>query len=179
MENMMKTLPSTRLLPLALAFVAALTASALVATAHAKTASRSVTTGTLVNLRKTALGSVLVDNRGRTLYLFEKDKNGMSACASACLSYWPTLTSVGTPRAGAGVHQSLLTLAKAQHGTRQVLYAGHPLYTFVEDKSAGQTNGENLDDFGAEWYAVSAAGAKVEPVKAPMPAATSSSSSGY
>ena len=45
---------------------------------------------------------------------------------------------------------------------RQVTYAGHPLYTFVGDKTAGATTGEGLDTFGGGWYAVAASGHKVE-----------------
>jgi hypothetical protein len=45
---------------------------------------------------------------------------------------------------------------------QQVTYAGHPLYTFVGDKHAGQTTGEGLSDFGAAWYSLGASGRKVE-----------------
>jgi predicted lipoprotein with Yx(FWY)xxD motif len=148
-----------------LAIVAAFGAAALVAaTAQARTWSHSDAraSGALVTLRKTALGSVLVDARGRTLYLFEKDHNGLSMCNTACVAYWPPLASHGAPRAGTGVKQSLLTLGRAHNGVRQVLYSGHPLYTFVGDKRAGQTAGEGLNNFGAEWYVVAASGQKVE-----------------
>ncbi len=157
----MKQLLSNRLLRLAIALGAA---TVLVVTTQTKTssASRVSATRTVVSLRKTALGTVLVDARGRTLYLFEKDRNGMSSCTAACLAYWPALTSIGTPRADNGVHQSLLKLAPAHNGARQVTYAGHPLYTFVGDKRAGQTTGEGLRNFGAEWYALAASGRKVE-----------------
>jgi predicted lipoprotein with Yx(FWY)xxD motif len=157
----MKQALSNRLLTLAIALGAA---AALVATIHAKpsSASRVSATRAVVSLRKTALGTVLVDARGRTLYLFEKDRNGVSSCSSACLAYWPALTSIGTPRAGTGVHPSLLKLAQGRNGARQVTYAGHPLYTFVGDKRAGQTTGEGLRNFGAEWYALAASGRKVD-----------------
>jgi len=148
-----------------LAIVAAFGAAALVAaTALAGTSSRTHAraSGALVTLRKTALGSVLVDARGRTLYLFEKDHNGLSMCTTACVAYWPPLVSHGIPRAGTGVKQSLLTLGRTHNGIRQVLYAGHPLYTFVGDKHAGQATGEGLNNFGAEWYAIAASGQKVE-----------------
>jgi len=154
----MKQLLSARLLALAVAVGGALL---LVAAAQAASATHS-RTGALVALRKTALGSILVDARGRTLYLFEKDRNGVSKCNSACAKYWPPLTSQGTPRAGKGVHQSLLRLARSRSGARQVTYAGHTLYAFVGDKRAGQTTGENLDNFGAEGYAVAPSGHKVE-----------------
>jgi predicted lipoprotein with Yx(FWY)xxD motif len=122
---------------------------------------RNAPKGSLVALKKTTLGSILVDARGRTLYLFAKDRSGVSACNTACLSYWPALTSRAAPRAGTGVQKSMLRLTKQTNGVRQVTYAGHPLYTFVGDKSAGATTGEGLQNFGAGWYALAANGHKV------------------
>jgi predicted lipoprotein with Yx(FWY)xxD motif len=161
-------------MPLVALAVALGTTLALVAVAQATGSSHARTraTGATVALRTTALGTILVDARGRTLYLFEKDRNSVSMCDSACAKYWPPLTSRGTPRAGKGVHQSLLRLARSRNGARQVTYAGHPLYTFVGDERTGQAAGEGLDDFGAEWYAVGANGRTVERN------ATGSSSSG-
>ena len=172
----MKQVLSNRLLTLAIALGAA---AALVATIHAKpsSASRVSATRAVVSLRKTALGTVLVDARGRTLYLFEKDRNGLSMCSSACTAYWPPLTSHVAPRAGSGVHKTLLTLGKAHNGVRQVLYAGHPLYTFVGDKLAGQTSGEGLTNFGAGWYALAANGQKVD--KSDATSSSTSGSGGY
>ena len=44
-------------------------------------------------------------------------------------------------------------------------YAGHPLYRYAGDAAPGDAKGENLDQFGAEWYVLSAQGKKVEPKK--------------
>ena len=112
------------------------------------------------------LGRVLVDGRGRTLYLFEMDKRGKSACTGQCAGFWPPLIASGKPFATAGAKASLLGTTKRQDGRLQVTYNHHPLYTFVKDTRKGQTNGEEVDAFGAEWYAVSAAGAQVEKSKA-------------
>jgi predicted lipoprotein with Yx(FWY)xxD motif len=174
----MKQLLSARMLALAVALG---TAVVLVAAAQAATSSRARTraTGAFVGLRKTSLGSILVDARGRTLYLFEKDRNGVSMCNSPCAKYWPPLTSHGTPRAGKGVHQSLLRPAHSRSGARQVTYAGHPLYTFAGDMRAGQTAGEGLDNFGAEWYAVAANGHTVERSDKGASGGSSSGSGGY
>jgi predicted lipoprotein with Yx(FWY)xxD motif len=155
----MKQLLSARTLSLAIALG---TAVLLVAAAQAASSSHSRATGALVALRKAALGTILVDGRGHTLYLFEKDRNSVSTCTSACAKYWPPLTSHGRPPAGKGVHQSLLRVTRSRNGAHQVTYAGHPLYTFVGDKRAGQTAGEGLDNFGAEWYALAPNGHKVE-----------------
>jgi predicted lipoprotein with Yx(FWY)xxD motif len=126
-----------------------------------KPAPATSSNATVVGLRTTPLGKVLVDGSGRTLYLFEKDKGPKSNCSGACASAWPPVTTTGAPMAGAGVTASKLTLVKGPGGG-QVLYAGHPLYTYAGDSSAGQTNGEALDQFGAEWYVLNSQGAKVE-----------------
>jgi len=150
----------------------------LVATIVA-TAQASAPKTAVVTLRKTSLGTILVDPRGRTLYLFEKDVNGVSACNSACLSYWPAFTSRTVPRAGAGVHQSLLRLAKPTRGLPQVTYAGHPLYTFVGDKAPGQTTGEGLQNFGAAWDVLGASGTKIEQSQSAASGYGYSSGGGY
>src|SRR5439155_21420069 len=95
--------------------------------------------------------------------LFEKDRRNRSACYGGCAAYWPPLYSTAKPRAGRGVRASLLGLTKRIGGKRQVIYAGHPLYTFMGDTRAGQTTGEGLTDFGAAWDAVAASGRAVEP----------------
>jgi predicted lipoprotein with Yx(FWY)xxD motif len=115
-----------------------------------------------VAVAKSGLGRVIVDGRGRTLYLFEMDKHGKSACAGQCAAFWPPLIATGKPLATAGAKASLLGTTKRADGRLQVTYNHHPLYAFVKDVRKGQTNGEELDAFGAKWYAVSATGAKVE-----------------
>jgi predicted lipoprotein with Yx(FWY)xxD motif len=123
--------------------------------------------GALVALRTTGLGKVLVDARGRTLYLFEKDKRGRSSCYGACASYWPPLLTTAKPRWAGGVRASLLGVTRRTNGKRQVTYAGHPLYTFVGDKKAGQTSGEGLTDFGAAWDVLAANGHAIEQTAPP------------
>ena len=122
----------------------------------------AVPAGVKVAVVSSGLGRVLVDGRGRTLYLFAKDKHGKSACSGKCASFWPPLITSGKPLATAGAKTSLLGTTRRADGRLQVTYNHHPLYTFVSDTRKGQTNGEEVDAFGAEWYALSAAGAKVE-----------------
>jgi predicted lipoprotein with Yx(FWY)xxD motif len=110
---------------------------------------------------KTSLGRILVNSSGHTLYLFGKDKNGKSSCSGMCASFWPPLITTGKPRAGTGAKASLLGTTKRADGRLQVTYNHHPLYMFKKDTKKGQTNGEGLSAFGATWYAVSPAGARV------------------
>ncbi len=100
------------------------------------------------------VGKVIVDSKGLTLYDFHKDKGGKSACYGACATSWPPLLSEGKPQAGEGAMASKLGTVERNDGTMQVTYAGHPLYTFVEDKKPGEANGNDVSAFGAQWYAL-------------------------
>ena len=104
------------------------------------------------------LGSILVDSKGDTLYYFEKDKGGKSACYGACATVWPPYTASGTPKGEKGAQASKLGTSKRSDGTTQVTYAGFPLYTYQGDSKPGDTNGNDFKQFGAEWYALTPAG---------------------
>jgi predicted lipoprotein with Yx(FWY)xxD motif len=160
---------------------AILLAAVLAATGRAGASARSAGS-TAVDLRKTALGSILVDSRGHSLYLFEADRKGASMCNTDCASFWPPLTTRTAAHAGKGINASLLGLTHKRNGVRQVTYAGHPLYTFVGDKRPGQTTGEALTNFGAEWYVLAASGRKIDKdfeSKAQAPSAGSGGGQGY
>ena len=118
--------------------------------------------GARVGARSSKIGRIVVESKGRTLYLFEKDKHGRSTCYGACATYWPPLITHGKPVARAGAKQRLLGTTRRSNGSRQVTYAGHPVYRYIGDTRAGQTNGEGLDDFGAGWDALTPAGKKIE-----------------
>jgi predicted lipoprotein with Yx(FWY)xxD motif len=123
-------------------------------TTHTKSTVRHVPT---VRVATTHLGKILVDSRGRTLYLFTKDSGTKSACSGACATAWPPLRASGKPTVGSGAKASLVrTTAHSQ-----VTYNGHPLYTFIKDTKSGDTNGEGLTAFGGHWFAVSPAGKQV------------------
>jgi len=122
----------------------------------------SAARATSVATASSGLGRIVVDGRGRTLYLFEKDKGGKSACSGVCSSYWPPLVTSGKSIAIKGAKPALLGSISRAGGTRQVTYAGHPLYFFSGDSKSGQTNGEGLTDFGASWYVLAPSGKKID-----------------
>jgi predicted lipoprotein with Yx(FWY)xxD motif len=143
------------------ALVAALAASA--ALAGLAFAASSPTKPATVKSRHVSLGTIIVDGKSRTLYLFEKDKHGKSACSGACAQNWPPLLTKGKPKASGSVKASKLGTTKRSDGTTQVTYGGNPVYTFVLDKNKpGSTKGEGVDAFGAEWYVVGTNGKKIE-----------------
>jgi predicted lipoprotein with Yx(FWY)xxD motif len=115
-----------------------------------------------VAVASSGLGPVLVDGRGRTLYLFERDTRGKSACDGTCANFWPPLITSGKPLASTGARASLLGTTRRADGRLQVTYKHHPLYTFVKDTRRGETSGQEVDAFGGEWYALSPAGVRIE-----------------
>jgi predicted lipoprotein with Yx(FWY)xxD motif len=137
-------------------------AVAVVLLAVAAIASATPTAGsTTVSTARTGLGQVIADGTGRTAYLFGKDTHSRSACSGICATYWPPLLTNGKSIAVKGAKTSLLGSIRRADGSRQVTYAGHPLYFFSGDTGRGQTNGEGLQDFGASWYALAPTGKKI------------------
>jgi predicted lipoprotein with Yx(FWY)xxD motif len=97
-------------------------------------------------------GKVLFDGRGFVLYAFTKDRRGgPSRCSGACAKAWPPYIARGALRAGPGVKASLLKTVRRANGTRQVTYAGWPLYFYVGDRQPGQILCQNVSEFGGLW----------------------------
>jgi predicted lipoprotein with Yx(FWY)xxD motif len=114
-----------------------------------------------VDVRTSNGASFLTDGSGRALYLWVPDTKTMSTCFGACATAWPPLTVKGAPTAGTGATAGELGTISRSDGTKQVTYAGHPLYYYVGDTAAGQTNGEGSDEFGAPWYLVAPSGQQI------------------
>ena len=145
----------------------------------ASASGRSPTAAAKVSVASSALGRILVDGHGHTLYLFAGDKPGKSACAGKCAAFWPPLLASGKTLASAGAKAALLGTTRRADGRLQVTYRNHPLYTFAKDVRKGETNGEEVDAFGAKWYALSAAGARVERAEAPSSSTSDQAPGGY
>jgi predicted lipoprotein with Yx(FWY)xxD motif len=108
------------------------------------------------------LGTILVDSQGLTIYDFHKDKGSKSACYDACAAAWPPLLTEGNPQAQGAADRSMLGTTKRKDGTVQVTYNGWPLYTYAGDQGPGEANGNDIDQFGAEWYALQPNGLEPE-----------------
>lgn len=98
-------------------------------------------------------GKFMSDDQGRTVYIFSKDTSTTSTCSGACANEWPPYMEDGS----------------------QVIFKGHPLYFFANDKSAGDMNGQGLNDFGGLWTAVTPSG---DPLMSSQPSSSPSSSGG-
>jgi predicted lipoprotein with Yx(FWY)xxD motif len=117
---------------------------------------------TTVSAAPSALGQVLVDGTGRTVYVFEGDTSAASTCYGACADVWPPLLTTGLASASSAISRPDLGSTARQDGTTQVTFHGRPLYLFSGDGKAGATNGQAVKSFGAKWYAVSPDGAEIK-----------------
>lgn len=90
-------------------------------------------------------GDILVDAEGMTVYTYDKDSAGKSACTGQCAENWPPVT------APAGNLSAPYSVVMREDGTRQLAYDGKPLYTFVKDKKPGDRAGDKVKDV---WHVV-------------------------
>ena len=110
------------------------------------------TSGTVtLTIKKTAIGDVLADAKGDTLYWYAKDmKGGPSTCTGSCLAAWPAVT--GKPAAAMGVtFAGKLGSVTNANETVQATYNGYPLYRYAEDMAPGQTSGNGA---GGMWHVI-------------------------
>jgi predicted lipoprotein with Yx(FWY)xxD motif len=127
-------------------------------------------------VHKTAkFGKVLTNSNGFALYVFTKDTAGVSNCSGECAVEWKPLTvPSGSALARSGIRH--LSTFKRADGTRQVALKGHPLYTFVADRSAGTVTGQGVD---GDWFVATPTGfTKVGAANASSNSDSSSGSAG-
>jgi predicted lipoprotein with Yx(FWY)xxD motif len=86
---------------------------------------------------------------GLTAYVFDADlaSPGHSVCNGACAQNWPHVA----PPAGMTLVSPFSAITR-DDGSKQLAYAGRPLYTFIADSAEGQTNGDGLNAFGGIWH---------------------------
>lgn len=114
----------------------------------------------ILQVTDSALGAILVDPDGMTVYRFVPDTEGTSTCTGGCLENWPPVAvdDGGTVAAGDRVNAELDTITR-DDGTTQATVNGFPVYYFANDAAAGDTNGQGV---GGNWYVVGADGEMIQ-----------------
>ena len=115
--------------------------------------------GPTISVASTEFGDGLVDQDGKSLYMFvpDQEENGTPTCYDECAQAWPALE--GAAGAGDGVDESLLGIVERTDGSSQATYNDLPLYYFSGDQAAGDVNGQGLGDV---WWIVDPSGNPVE-----------------
>jgi predicted lipoprotein with Yx(FWY)xxD motif len=121
-------------------------------------------------------GTVLVNAQGLTLYRLSGERAGKFICTSSgCLQVWHPLTVSAASKPTGSVGS--LGVVKRPDGTTQVTYRGMPLYTFAQDTSPGEANGQGIKDVGT-WNAVTVGAASSTSSPSSSSSPTSSTSGG-
>ena len=89
----------------------------------------------------TALGKVLTDGKGMTLYTFDRDAAGKSNCNGQCAQAWPPLMAAADAKASGD-----WAVVARDDGSKMWAYKGKPVYTWVRDTKAGDTSGEGFNN---------------------------------
>jgi predicted lipoprotein with Yx(FWY)xxD motif len=157
----MATRRGSRRIAAVAALVAAFAVSAAVWSGTGIAGSLHAAKGATVQTRTVKkLGTILVNSRGLTLYMFVPDKQKKVTCKGTCAAVWPPLKlkSGQKPTAGGAAKKSLLGTDKNPSGGVVVTYNKWPLYTYVGDSKPGQATGQALDLNGGLWYVLSPSG---------------------
>ncbi len=86
-----------------------------------------------------AKGKVLTNDSGMTLYTFDKDAGGKSACNGPCTGNWPPLMAAADAKA-----EGDYSIITRQDGSKQWAYKGKPLYTWKKDQKPGDITGDGF-----------------------------------
>jgi predicted lipoprotein with Yx(FWY)xxD motif len=116
---------------------------------------------TKLELAGSRYGKILVDGKGRTLYLFTREKTRKPRCFGSCAAAWPPLLVHGRPGAGDGLRPGLLGTTHRRDGHRQLTYRGHPLYRYAGDRRPGQIRCQAVFEYGGGWFVVSPQGTAI------------------
>ena len=134
--------------------------SAVANTPAAGSSSAVAASGNTVSEKTIGSQQVLVDSQGMTLYWFVPDTSSKSNCSGQCATYWPPVK--GPLTAGSGVTGTLATITRSD-GSTQATYDGHPLYTYIGDKSPGQATGNGKNLSGGVWWEMTVSGSTPAP----------------
>jgi predicted lipoprotein with Yx(FWY)xxD motif len=90
-------------------------------------------------------GGMLTNDAGMTLYTFDRDAGGKSACNGPCAANWPPFMAAADGKASGD-----WTVITRDDGAKQWAYKGKPLYLWSKDQKAGDKTG---DGFNNVWHA--------------------------
>jgi predicted lipoprotein with Yx(FWY)xxD motif len=141
------------------ASVALLAVAGALAT-NARTSAKAAASVRVSTRKLPKLGTVLVNSKGLTLYMFVPDKQKKVTCVKACAAVWPPLKlpKGAKPVAGGKAKASLLGSDPNPGGGQVVTYNKWPLYTYVTDTTPGTANGQALKLNGGLWYVLAPSG---------------------
>ena len=136
------------------------------------TAAGAAPAAQLATRADTAVGTVVVDAGGMTLYTTEREADGAVVCVDECLEVWlPAIVDSETPAVSAELTDRIGAVERPDGGGLQATFDGSPLYRFSEDGEPGEVNGDGVEDAfgdaGFLWHAALVDGTAATPTTAP------------
>ncbi len=133
------------------------TPSASTPSASTPTPAGTADQGVLVTTAGSNFGTMLFDETGQAIYLFDKETSTRPECYDACAKAWPPVLTSGSPRGAGEASLALLGTTARTDGTTQVTYAGHPLYYYAHE-GKNQVLCHNVEGFGGLWLVITPSG---------------------
>ena len=111
----------------------------------------------VLSIGSTLVGSLLVNGRGDTVFMFTKDKHNRDVCRTikGCETDWPAVTTKGRLVLGRGINRKLVGTIPYKGKVRELTYDGRPLHTYKFDYSPESILNIGNSQFGGDWWALS------------------------
>ena len=93
-----------------------------------------------------ASSDVFTSKTGMTIYTFDKDSGGKSNCSGSCITLWPAVPAADAPAANSNWGS-----IEREDGSKQLTFKDKPVYYYIQDKKAGDANGNNV---GGVWHVI-------------------------
>lgn len=118
-------------------------------------------TGTVITSGDSEFGTILFDDEGQAIYIWELEESAEAECYGDCAEAWPPVLTDGTPVATGSVSSGLLGTTERTDGTTQVTYNGHPLYYYAHE-GPGEVKCHNISTHGGLWWVIQPNGNRAE-----------------
>ncbi len=119
------------------------------------------TNGTVITTGDSEFGTMLFDNKGQAIYIWELEESTKAECYEDCVEAWPPVLTDGAPRAAGSVSNELLGTTERTNGSTQVTYNGHPLYFYAHEE-AGEVKCHNVSTHGGLWWVIQPSGNRAD-----------------
>ncbi len=123
--------------------------------------SEKVTTGVVITTGDSEFGTMLFNDKGQAIYIWELEESTKAECYEDCAEAWPPVLSDGAPRAAGSVNKDLLGTTQRTDGSTQVTYNGHPLYYYAHEE-AGEVKCHNIRTHGGLWWVIQPSGIRAD-----------------
>jgi predicted lipoprotein with Yx(FWY)xxD motif len=120
-----------------------------------------VTTGTVIATGDSEFGTMLFNDKGQAIYIWEIEESTKAECYGDCTEAWPPVLTDGAPRAAGSVNKDLLGTTQRTDGSTQVTYNGHPLYYYAHEE-AGEVKCHNIRTHGGLWWVIQPSGNRAD-----------------